>query len=149
MNLGPLLISVVIASAVILGFYTYYNEVNIVYKPDMLPNQTANFSSFNSTFTRVNSLMMDISNKSTDITSKGVFNPATYADSVMVFLDIGKLILQTPLILNDFVRGATEPMLGKDSAAVPWFSPMITTIIMIVVISLIASIVLKRPGSEI
>jgi len=149
MNLGPLLISVVIASAVILGFYTYYGEVNIVYKPDMIPNQTANFSSFNNTFMQVNSLTTDISNHTTNIASKGVSNPATWFDSVMVFADIGLLILKTPTILTGFITGATEPITGIGGNSISWFTSMLTIIIWIVIVSLVASIVLKRPGSEI
>ena len=148
MNLAPILIAIVIGSSMILAMYSYYDEVNTIYKPTGIPVNSENFTSFRTSYSKVNNLMDSISNKTTDITSKGL-SWNTVQDSAIVFFDIAGLMTQSPTIVKDFVAGGVHTIFGIADIENEWFVSMITTIIMIVIISLIVAILLKRPTSEI
>ena len=148
MNLQPILISLVLSSAIILGLYNYYGDVNTVYVTDSNITNSSSFTRFNQTFGVTNNLMNSIQSKLTDITQKGILSPIGLYDASIVFLDGIGLVLQSPLILMNAISNILQmlPGLGGQNA---WFATTISTIITIVIVTLVAALLLKRFQTEI
>jgi hypothetical protein len=147
MNLAPILISLILATGVIMGMYSFYNDISIGYHPGD-STEKGNFTQFNVTSNSVNSLMASMQNKTTDLTSKGILSLSGVYDASIIFIDAIGLIFQTPAILLGFIGGLVSniPWLGGQNM---WFITSIETIITIVIVMLVVAIIMKRFQSEI
>jgi hypothetical protein len=147
MNLTPILIGIIIASSVIIGMYTYYDDVNTTFQPSGGATSSEKFSGFNSVIIKVNNLTSSISNRTADISAKGLVSINGVWDSIVISYDVVGFMLQSPIIITLFINQAVSSIPGLGGNG--WFTGMITAVVLISIVGLCAAIVLKRFQSEI
>lgn len=128
MKLTPILINVVIFSALALGTIAFYGDVVSVYRP---ANSTSeeDFLVFNETFTEYNDNMATLEQRTVGASTKQWTDWSKYYDATMAFIGVGALLFELPNLMYKFVS-VTGDVLPVPIPA--WFTVMVLSIITVI-----------------
>lgn len=150
MSLTKILIGLVILSAVLIFFASFTGEIYANYSPETGYGNVTDIGNLtNTSFGTVQGYMKDISEKSKSFMDKEWWRPDRYVDIVIVFGDIGSVLLEIPNLLHQMVYNIVIALVGTSEAgkyAADTITLTINLIITIIVVLTVASILLKRGG---
>ena len=142
MRITPILLAMLMMGGTLLGISSLYGGVQLAYAPT--GSNTANsttFVKYNQTMSDISSTMSDIENHTISITNQGWNLPGIIVDTSLLFLSVGKVLVQIPNMAVSYISysfGFLDFMGGAG-----WFITVITLAVIVIIIMRIVAMFLR------